>query len=124
MTEKQLASGLPYFHQPQGLWVLVQELRTRGCPHILVYSGYTYERLRRMAERELAVSSVLDNVDILIDGPFVARLTDSGGPWTGSGNQRAIDLLATREAGRVVACAQPRGFGREAMRGRTLSRQS
>lgn len=95
-----IVGGEP-FHQPQGLQSLIRELRARGCPHILVYSGYTYERLRRMAERELAIDSVLDSVDVLIDGPFVARLADSGGPWTGSGNQRVIDLVRMRRAGRA-----------------------
>src|SRR2546423_729110 len=44
-----LLGGEPFF-QPDGLWALVRALRARGCPHILVYSGYTYERLLRMAQ--------------------------------------------------------------------------
>ncbi len=39
----QLVSGLPYLQQPEGLLALIQALRARGCPHILVYSGNTYE---------------------------------------------------------------------------------
>jgi anaerobic ribonucleoside-triphosphate reductase activating protein len=89
------------FAQPEGLWVLVQELRARGCRHILVYSGYTYEWLRRTAEREPAIGAVLDTIDILIDGPYVAALADGAGPWIGSGNQRVIDLAATIRIDRV-----------------------
>ncbi len=87
------------FLQPEGLSALVQDLRARGCPHILVYSGYTYERLQRMSLSRPAIARVLADVDTLIDGPFVARLADQGGPWTGSGNQRVIDLEATRQTG-------------------------
>jgi anaerobic ribonucleoside-triphosphate reductase activating protein len=88
--------------QPDGLVALVRALRARGCQHIVCYSGYTYERLRRMAEQCSAVGAVLDEIDVLIDGPFVEALAEHGGPWTGSGNQRVIDLVATRQAGRIV----------------------
>ena len=42
-----ILGGEPFL-EPDGLLGLVRALRTRGCQHILVYSGYTYERLRRM----------------------------------------------------------------------------
>lgn len=88
--------------QPEGLLGLVRALRERGCPHILLYSGYTYERLQRMADREPAISAILDEIDVLLDGPFVEALTDGAGPWMGSRNQRVINLPATRQSGRVV----------------------
>jgi anaerobic ribonucleoside-triphosphate reductase activating protein len=96
------------FAQPDGLRELVRALRGRGCRHVLVYSGYTYERLRRMAVRRPAIGAVLDDVDVLIDGPFVAALADDAGPWTGSRNQKVIDLVATRRTGRVVLLEAPR----------------
>lgn len=97
-----LVGGEP-FGQPEGLWALVCALRARGCPHILAYSGFTYERLRQLARRRPAIGAVLDAIDILIDGPFVATLTERAGPWTGSRNQRVIDLTATRRTGQVVS---------------------
>lgn len=39
---------------------------------------------------------------MLVDGPYVEPLAASAGPWTGSGNQRVIDLAATRRCGRLV----------------------
>jgi anaerobic ribonucleoside-triphosphate reductase activating protein len=90
------------FAQPDGLLALVRALRERGCRDILAYSGFTYEQLRRMAADQPAVGAVLDDIEVLIDGPYVAALADAGGPWTGSGNQRVIDLVATRRCGRVV----------------------
>jgi anaerobic ribonucleoside-triphosphate reductase activating protein len=96
-----LAGGEP-FHQPEGLLALVRALRERGCPHVLCYSGFTYERLRRMATRRPAIGAVLDEIQVLIDGPFVAALAATAGPWTGSGNQRVIDLTQTRARGAVV----------------------
>jgi anaerobic ribonucleoside-triphosphate reductase activating protein len=37
------------FAQSSGLLALVHALRRRGCAHILVYTGYTWEHLRRLA---------------------------------------------------------------------------
>ena len=93
-----LLGGDPFF-QPDALWSLVQSLRARGCSHILVYSGYTYERLRAMAQKQPSIGAVLADVDMLIDGPFVDRLAHTAESWTGSGNQRVIDLVATRRSG-------------------------
>jgi anaerobic ribonucleoside-triphosphate reductase activating protein len=101
-----LLGGEP-FAQPAGLIGLVRALRARGCPHILAYSGYTYEQLRRIARVRRAVGAVLNDLDILIDGPFVQHLAGTAGPWTGSGNQRVIDLVATRAEGRVVLLGEP-----------------
>ena len=89
-----ILGGEPFL-QPEALLAVVQELRVRGCRQILVYSGYTYERLHRMAQRQPAIASVLNDVDILVDGPYVAALSDRAGLWTGSRNQRVINLVAT-----------------------------
>lgn len=48
-------------------------------------------------------AAALELIDLLIDEPFIAALGDSAGPWTGSGNQRVVDLPATRQVGEVVA---------------------
>ena len=90
------------FQQPEGLLGLVRALRARGCRHIVAYSGYTYEQLRRLAIRKLAIGAVLDEIEVLIDGPYVQVRAADAGPWTGSGNQRVLDLVATRHVGRVV----------------------
>ncbi len=95
------------FAQPDGLLALVRALRAGNCPHILSYSGYTYEQLRRMADLLPAIGSVLDEIDVLIDGPFVTSLAASAGPWTGSGNQRVIDLAAARRTGSRAAIVAP-----------------
>lgn len=90
-----LLGGEP-FRQPEGLLALVQALRDRGCPHILVYSGHTYERLRRRARHQPAIDAILDTIDMLVDGPYVEALADGAGPWTGSGNQRVLALTGGR----------------------------
>lgn len=90
------------FAQPEGLLALVKELRQNGCPHIVCYSGYTYEALLEKSLMQPFIAAVLDELDILIDGPYIESLADSAGAWAGSGNQRVIDLYKTRKTGEIV----------------------
>lgn len=80
------------FAQPDELLALIEALRARRCDHILCYSGFTYGDLRRRAQQSPAIGGVLDEIDMLIDGPFVAGIVDGAGPWTGSANQRVLTL--------------------------------
>lgn len=98
------------FAQPAGLLALVRALRARGCSHILCYSGFTYEALLRRAEGESAIALALADIDMLIDGPYVAALASGAGPWTGSGNQRVLSFPvreAFLELRRRIKGAQP-----------------
>lgn len=90
------------FAQAEGLLALVKELRRRGCQHILCYSGYTFETLMEKAKQQTAIGEVLNDIDMLIDGAYVEALADRAGAWTGSGNQRVIDMRETRRTGQIV----------------------
>jgi len=90
------------FAQSKGLLALVRELRLKNCPHIICYSGYTLESLREKAQVQPEIGEILGDIDILIDGPYVESLASSAGLWTGSGNQRVIDLRATSRRGEIV----------------------
>jgi anaerobic ribonucleoside-triphosphate reductase activating protein len=90
------------FAQPDELLALVKELRKNDCPHIVCYSGYTLKILREKAVKQLSIGAVLDEIDILIDGAYVESLASSAGLWTGSGNQRVIDLITTRAKGKIA----------------------
>ena len=78
--------GEPFF-QPAGLAILLRKLQGRSL-HTVVYSGYTLEVLARRSEPE--VLEALHLIDLLVDGPFVAALTEGAGEWRGSRNQRLI----------------------------------
>lgn len=97
-----LLGGEP-FAQPEGLNALVKILRSKNCPHIVCYSGYTLEILREKAETQPAIGEVLSDINILIDGAYVELLSSEAGLWTGSGNQRVIDMVATRKSGKTIS---------------------
>jgi len=90
------------FAQPESLLALVKELRQAGCQHILCYSGYTFDTLVQKAKKQPEIGEVLADIDMLIDGPYIEALAEGAGAWTGSGNQRVIDLCETRRKGRIV----------------------
>ena len=73
--------------QPTGLLALLQGLKARNI-HVVVYSGFTLEALHRRPGPDIV--EALRLTDILIDGPFVARLAAGAGEWRGSRNQRII----------------------------------
>ena len=71
------------FEQPEALAELLPELR-RIANDILVYTGYRYERIATHRE-------VLDNISVLIDGPYEEEL-NAEEALRGSTNQQIIVL--------------------------------
>jgi len=96
-----ILGGEPFAQSPE-LFALIKELRSKGCSHIVCYSGYTLEVLREKAAKQPEIGRVLEEIDILIDGAYVESRAAEAGMWTGSGNQRVIDLRATNKSGRTV----------------------
>ena len=65
-------------------------------PNIKVYvwTGYVYEELLQRSEQKL--QWILDNIDYLIDGPFVISQRDITLAMRGSRNQRILDMKELR----------------------------
>ena len=71
---------------------------------IWIYTGFVYDRdLIPGGRRYTSVTDeILDNTDILVDGPFDIDRKNLMLRFRGSENQRIIDMPATRAAGAVV----------------------
>lgn len=80
------------FAQPQALANLLVALRNiQPGVHVTCYTGYRYETLRAdMQARGFAF--IFELINCLIDGPYAEKQTATAGAWTGSGNQRVIEL--------------------------------
>lgn len=65
---------------------------------IWIYTGYTWEQISQ-DNRKMAI---MEYVDVLIDGKFVAELKDATYHWAGSTNQRVIDVQKTIKKGKVI----------------------
>ena len=94
-------SGGEPFCQAGPLAALAREVRALGLD-VLVYSGYTYERLLEGAAEHPEWTELLGLSDFLIDGPFILAERDLELQFRGSRNQRIIDLRRSREAGQAV----------------------
>lgn len=71
--------------------LLIQEVK-KNYPDqkIYLWSGYVYEDL--LNRKDNKTNYILDNIDCLIDGPFIKELKDVTLPMRGSSNQRIIKL--------------------------------
>ena len=75
-------SGGEPFCQPEALAALGERIRALG-KNIVIYSGYTFEQLLHIGERNPAV---------LVDGPYLEAERDLTLEYRGSRNQRLIKV--------------------------------
>lgn len=91
-------SGGEPFDQPREVRQLILAVRAiAGDVEVLVYTGYSLESLldnRPASTTSSAAKRLIECIDIVIDGPYVASAGD-GLRWRGSDNQR-VHLLTTR----------------------------
>jgi anaerobic ribonucleoside-triphosphate reductase activating protein len=85
-------SGGEPMAQAAGLAELLDRLRADRDWSAMSYTGYTMEHLRRHGTA--AQHALLDRLDILVDGPYLAR-RHADLLWRGSANQRLL-LLTDR----------------------------
>jgi len=94
-----LTGGEP-FEQAEGLIELACRARNNGL-NVWAYSGYLYEQLLAGVPNS-AAPLLLEQVDVLVDGPFIEGLKSLDLRWRGSANQRIIDVAESRRIGQLV----------------------
>ncbi len=89
----------------RGLLNLVKRLKAEQPDKtIWAYTGFVYDRdLIPGGKRYFDITDeMLDNIDVLVDGPFIQSQKNIRLRFRGSSNQRVIDLKETRRRGEVV----------------------
>ncbi len=71
------------FEQAQACGTIAKSVKSDGLS-VLCFTGGLIEDLRADSKNKL----LLENTDLLIDGPFEIEKTDYSRPWCGSSNQR------------------------------------
>ena len=89
-------SGGEPFCQPEPLTELARLVHGMG-KDVTVFTGWTYEQL--LEKKDPAVLALLEETDLLIDGPFLEAKKNLELTFRGSENQRLIDMKKTREKG-------------------------
>lgn len=88
-------SGGEPFDQAKPLAELAIKLKEAGL-NVMCYTGYTYEQIQSYAVMRSMkftyMQRLLENIDILVDGPFDIDKTEGAGPYRGSSNQRILYL--------------------------------
>lgn len=94
------SGGDPMF-QAASLVPLAREIKERGM-NLVIFTGFTYERLVAMKDEKPEMLELLSFADILVDGPFVLAQRCLSLKFRGSKNQRIIDVQASLAEGRAV----------------------
>lgn len=95
-----LLGGEPLEPENQkGLLDLVKEVKSK-YPNktIWCYSGFTFEYIvEHKLNKDPYLKELLENIDILVDGPFVEDLKNPSLAFRGSSNQRILDCKKSLE---------------------------
>lgn len=93
-----LSGGEPVC-QAAALVPLCQIVKQAGLD-IVLYSGYTFEQLLEMKQKD--VRQLLSLCDVLVDGPFLLEQKSLALLFRGSKNQRILNLPKSLKEGRAV----------------------
>ena len=104
ISEDPLLKGVTFsggepFCQPKPLSLLAKKIHQKKLD-VTVFTGFTYEEL--IKKNDTDINALLDETDILIDGPFIQKEKDLTLTFRGSRNQRVIDMKKTRNLGKIV----------------------
>lgn len=111
IMENKLITGVTFsggepFEQSELCAPLARKLKGDGY-NIWAYSGYLAEDLMAKGESDPSIKTFLENIDVLVDGPFVESKQSYELKWRGSSNQRLIDMPKTLETGEIIAWQPP-----------------
>lgn len=91
-------SGGDPMYQPEGFTELARTIRQRTKKTIWCYTGFTFEALVTNPRHR----ALLEQIDVLVDGPFIKSQRDETLHFRGSRNQRLIDVPASLAQGSAV----------------------
>lgn len=97
-----LSGGEPFL-QAEAFAYLAKQARILG-KDVVCYSGYTFEQL--LAMQDAHVRALLEETDILVDGPYIEAQRDLELLFRGSANQRLIAVPESLRTGRVCLWEQ------------------
>ena len=101
-------SGGEPFAQAEGFAQIAKALHETGNYEVASYTGYTFEELLSGTPAQRAL---LEQLDVLIDGPFIQVEKSLEIPFRGSRNQRIIHVPKSLAAGEAVCITSGRWLG-------------
>ena len=101
-----LSGGDPFL-QPVPCLALAEGAHKIGL-NVWTYTGYTWEAL--LEENDTEKLALLNETDVLVDGPFLPAERSLELRFCGSRNQRLIDVKKSLAEGKVVLWEEPSYF--------------
>ena len=85
-------------YQAEAFTELARRIKGETRKTIWCYTGYLFEQTLQ----EERFRHLIDEIDVLVDGPFIQSLRDEDLPFRGSTNQRIIDVRRSLQENRAV----------------------
>ena len=105
------SGGDPMF-QVDACNIIAEHCKNKGL-NIWVYTGFTFEEIMKLAEKNPVYLDFLKKIDVLVDGKFILAERDLSLLFRGSRNQRLIDVPKTLETGKIVLFDERKYLGEE-----------
>jgi len=94
-------SGGDPFYQPKECAYLAKHAHSINL-NVWCYTGFTYEQLIILGKKNKDIMDFLEQIDVLIDGPYIDSLHSLDILYRGSKNQRIIDVQKSLEDNKVI----------------------
>ena len=87
--------------QPRECLEIAKHSKKLGL-NVWCYTGYTYEKLLELSEKNKYIKRFLEYIDVLVDGPFILSQKSFDVKFRGSKNQRIIDVVKSLKLGSTI----------------------
>jgi anaerobic ribonucleoside-triphosphate reductase activating protein len=100
--------GEPFEIENQKVLVnLIERVKSEVGKSVWMWTGTLYDRdliveSDKHKRLEGVTDRILNSIDVLVDGPFVQERKNISLPYSGSDNQRVIDMVATKKTGIIT----------------------
>lgn len=85
-----LSGGDPFF-QPYAAKIVAKAAHENKM-NVWAYTGFTFENLLKIIEKNEDIKELLNNIDVLVDGKFEIENKTYNARFRGSSNQRILDV--------------------------------
>lgn len=94
-------SGGDPFQQADKFAYMAKKIKELGF-NIWAYTGYTFEQLLKLSKTDKNIKTMLENIDVIVDGPFVEKFHIDHLKYRGSTNQRFVDVPKSLKSSTIV----------------------
>ena len=103
-----LSGGDPMF-QPEASAEIAKFCQENGL-NVWCYTGFTVEELLKTSEINPQLKTLLENIDVLVDGKFKQEEKSLNLYFKGSKNQRVLDMKETLKQNKAVEIEKYKGI--------------